>query len=251
MTDVLASQDSWQEMLQQIHPEDRESYTRSYQSLDQAGAHEIEYRVLLADGVVRHIHEASKVEFDSSGKAVSVFALLQDITERKIYQHALENREAMARQVESITDIGHFIFDLKDESYIYISQGFAAAHAFVGMELPPAPLELRLHLQSEEEVVIRRKVLVSADAESRSTVAIWARTFASTFNADREVELILPGPGRYRPVWTLFRESPTLHQAQRMAFVVGEFVEISEPGASLHLEPDPLSYAEALTKVLD
>ena len=128
MTEVLASQDSWQKMLQQIHPEDRESYTRSYQSLDQAGAHEIEYRVLLANGAVRHVHEASKVEFDSSGKAVSVFALLQDITERKIYQKALENREAMAHQVESITDIGNFIFDLKDESYIYISQGFAAIH---------------------------------------------------------------------------------------------------------------------------
>ena len=36
-----------------------------------------------------------------------------------------KNREAMARQVEAITDIGHFIFDLKSETYIYLSQGFA------------------------------------------------------------------------------------------------------------------------------
>jgi len=128
MDEVLLSQNSWQKVLQQIHPEDRESYSKSFESLDQTAVHEIEYRVMLADGAVRHVHETGKMEFDSNGKAVTVFALLQDITERKIYQHALENLEAMAQQVESITDIGHFIFDLKEESYIYISQGFAAIH---------------------------------------------------------------------------------------------------------------------------
>jgi diguanylate cyclase (GGDEF)-like protein/PAS domain S-box-containing protein len=126
--EVLASQTSWEDVMQQIHLEDREQYTQSYESQRQKSTHEVEYRIIRADNVIRHIHETGTVEFDADGKAVAAFGLIQDITDRKIYQQALENREAMARQVESITDIGHFIFDLKTEAYIYLSQGFARIH---------------------------------------------------------------------------------------------------------------------------
>jgi len=123
---VVASQSSWEKVLQHIHSEDREQFTRSYQSQREVGSHEIEYRFIRADGEVRHVYQTGTVEFGSTGNAIAAFGLLQDITDRKVYQQALENREAMARQVESITDIGHFIFDLQAESYIYLSQGFAA-----------------------------------------------------------------------------------------------------------------------------
>jgi len=125
---VVASQSSWEKVLQHIHSEDREQFTRSYQSQREVGSHEIEYRFIRADGEVRHVYQTGTVEFGSTGNAIAAFGLLQDITDRKVYQQALENREAMARQVESITDIGHFIFDLQAESYIYLSQGFAGIH---------------------------------------------------------------------------------------------------------------------------
>jgi len=125
---VIASHSSWEKVLQHIHPEDREQFTRSYQSQREVGSHEIEYRIIRTDGAVRHVYQTGTVEFNSAGKAVAAFGLLQDITDRKVYQQALENREAMARQVESITDIGHFIFDLQTESYVYLSQGFASIH---------------------------------------------------------------------------------------------------------------------------
>lgn len=128
MSEVLAAQASWNKLLQQIHPEDRARYTSSYHSQRESGSHEIEYRIIRTDGVVRHVYETGTVEFGNSGYAIAAFRLLQDITDRKVYQKALENREAMARQVESITDIGHFIFDLKTESYVYLSQGFAKIH---------------------------------------------------------------------------------------------------------------------------
>lgn len=128
IAEVLATQNNWQQSLQQVHPEDRDSYTRYFESLGSEATHEIEYRLVFADDTVRHIHETGKLEFDCDGEASTAFVLLQDVTDRKIYQQALENREAMAQQVESITDVGHFIFDLQAESYIYISQGFAAIH---------------------------------------------------------------------------------------------------------------------------
>ncbi len=128
VAELLKLQSSWENVLQQVHPEDRERYTQSYLSQRQTGTHEVEYRIIRADKVTRHILETGTVEFAADGKAIAASGLIQDITDRKIYQQALENREAMAQQVEAITDIGHFIFDLKNETYIYLSPGFARIH---------------------------------------------------------------------------------------------------------------------------
>lgn len=125
---VLESRSSWDRVVEMICAEDRERYTQSYESQLQVGSHEVEYRIVRNDGEVRYIYETGTVEIDAEGQVISAFGLLQDVTERKLYQQQLEHREALARQVEAITDIGHFIYDLVSETYIYISQGFARIH---------------------------------------------------------------------------------------------------------------------------
>ena len=132
--EIIASQTSWDMVLESIHPEDRELYVSSYESQKQAGTHEIEYRILRSDGEVRYIYETGAVEFDDAGMAIAAFGLLQDVTERKYHEQELENREALAQQVEAITDIGHFIYDLTTDTYIYISPGFAHIHGVTAEE---------------------------------------------------------------------------------------------------------------------
>jgi len=126
--EIAESQGSWDQVLELIHPEDRAIYVRSYESQKQAGSHEIEYRIIRNDGELRYIYETGAVEFDEDGKAIAAFGLLQDVTERKFHEQELENREALAQQVEALTDIGHFIYDLITETYIYLSPGFARIH---------------------------------------------------------------------------------------------------------------------------
>jgi diguanylate cyclase (GGDEF)-like protein/PAS domain S-box-containing protein len=128
VAEIKQSQNSWDLMLNTVHPEDRALYTQSYQSQGSDGAHDVEYRILRNDGEVRYIYEIGMVEFGEAGKVSSAFCLLQDITERKIYQQRLEKRDAMARQVEAITDIGHFTYDLTRASYVDLSEGFAGIH---------------------------------------------------------------------------------------------------------------------------
>jgi diguanylate cyclase (GGDEF)-like protein/PAS domain S-box-containing protein len=125
---VLESHSSWDRVLEILHPEDRDHYIESYKSQQQSGSHEVEYRIRRPNGEVRYVYETGTVEFNADGKAIAAFGLLQDVTERKLYQQELENRDAMAQQVENITDIGHFIFDLQDETYNYLSRGFARIH---------------------------------------------------------------------------------------------------------------------------
>jgi PAS domain S-box-containing protein len=127
--EVIKSQDSWEKVLEQIHPEDRQHYESSYRTYLGAGSHRIEYRVFRKDGEIRHIKEVGIVVFNDEGKRSDSIGLIQDITEQRERVQDLENREAWARQAETITDIGHFIWDLDEDNYKYISPGFARIHA--------------------------------------------------------------------------------------------------------------------------
>ncbi len=111
-----------------VHADDRESCIRSWRSMRDVGSHEIEYRVILKNGQTRYLHETGVLVPGDDGDNGEAVALLQDITERRVYQQDLENRDALAQQVEAITDIGHYIFNLSSQTYIYISQGFARIH---------------------------------------------------------------------------------------------------------------------------
>ena len=125
---VIASQSSWDKVIAQLHPDDRAHYTESYRNRLGAGSHEVEYRIIRADGEIRHIKEIGIVVYEKNGKSSESVGLLQDITERKKREQDLENRDSMARQVEDITEIGNFIWDRNEDKYLYISPGFARIH---------------------------------------------------------------------------------------------------------------------------
>ena len=125
---MLEAQDSWEKMLEQVHPDDVEHYLAAYQSEPGKVANEVEYRILTSDNQVRYVSESGLVTFDEQGNPLSAFGFMQDVTERVEYERELERRDALANQAEAITDIGHFIFNLKEERYDYLSPGFARIH---------------------------------------------------------------------------------------------------------------------------
>lgn len=125
MAEVLASQDSWEKSLLQIHPRDHQLYRQGAKTLRDDKKLDVHYRLLLADGTVKHIREFGVVVKDEDGQESSSFGFLQDISEQVKHERDLEYRDELARQTETITDIGHFIYDEEAERYIYLSEGCA------------------------------------------------------------------------------------------------------------------------------
>lgn len=123
--EVMASQDNWQNTLQYIHPDDHDRYKKAATELRDSRSLSTDYRILLADGSIRHVREFGIVVVDDKGSARGSFGLLQDISEQVKYDRDLEYRDELARQTEAITDIGHFIYDEEDERYVYLSEGCA------------------------------------------------------------------------------------------------------------------------------
>jgi len=126
--EVLQAQSSLEKTLQMIHPEDRDEYRRATRVMHDSKSLEVEFRILLADGSVKHIREFAVAIVDEDGTDRGSYGLLQDISSQVRYERDLEYRDELARQTEEITDIGHFIFDEEDERFIYVSEGYARIH---------------------------------------------------------------------------------------------------------------------------
>ncbi len=117
--------EAFQEM---IHPEDREILFRAIQEARDGGFPDIEYRIIHPSGEVRIVHAVTR---DVSGQPYQMFGIVQDITDRKRAEEALEalsrdlqDSKAKLEEAQRITHVGYWELDLEtnrvtwsDETY--------------------------------------------------------------------------------------------------------------------------------------
>ncbi len=138
-----------------IHPEDQSSVRKIYESLDAA---ELEFRIVRKDGSVRHVLEFFNPILDDSGTIIASTGTLQDITEQKKAQEALEESEAQYKQAARVAKLGHWHIDELSRKFTTISEEFARMYGYSVDEY----FERYEHLDRYWEVVHpddRRKVM--------------------------------------------------------------------------------------------
>jgi len=132
--EAMEKHSNWEKMMLFIHPDDQEQYTEVENSLPHNRSADVEYRIIRKDGKIRQVREISIVVTDEAGKMSGAFGIVQDVTEQKKHEKDLEYRDALTRQAEAITDIGHYIFDLVEDNYVYISPGYGRIHGLKSEE---------------------------------------------------------------------------------------------------------------------
>jgi diguanylate cyclase (GGDEF)-like protein/PAS domain S-box-containing protein len=133
--EVMKAQRNWKIWLKQIYPEDRERYELSYRSQTETGSHDIEYKIIRKDGSIRDIREYAFLLTNEKGKHKEAFGIIQDITQIKQYRRDLEYRDVLSQHAEASADIGHFIYNEKNSTYVYISPGYARIHGVTAEEM--------------------------------------------------------------------------------------------------------------------
>jgi PAS domain S-box-containing protein len=114
-------------VLQRIHPEDRDKVVEYVQkAVREKIDYAVEFRIVLPDGTVKHIHGLGHPVFSASGELVEVVGTQLDLTERK---RAEEGRERLRQlqadlaHINRVTTMGELTASLAHE----VNQPIAAA----------------------------------------------------------------------------------------------------------------------------
>jgi PAS domain S-box-containing protein len=115
---------AWNKRLERIHPDDR---ARRQQAIDRAvsekSEYEVEYRIILSNGTVKHVHSVGHPVVDDTGHLAQFVGSSTDITERRQAEEALRQAQADLARISRITTMGELTASLAHE----VNQPIAAA----------------------------------------------------------------------------------------------------------------------------
>jgi PAS domain S-box-containing protein len=101
---------------QRIHPEDRDRY---FDAIHTAilGKNDVgvEYRAVLSEGTIKHIHTVAHPVLDASGRLIEVVGTSLDITERKRAEAALRDAQAALARVNRVATLGALVASIAHE----------------------------------------------------------------------------------------------------------------------------------------
>lgn len=88
--------------LNAVHPDDRNDVVQAVDAaLHERTPYSIDHRIVRPNGEVRIVHEQGEVVFDDAGKPVRMFGTVQDVTEHKLAEAALQHEIRERRNIES------------------------------------------------------------------------------------------------------------------------------------------------------
>jgi PAS domain S-box-containing protein len=99
-----------------IHPDDRAVVVQAIESGRSSNADiEVDHRIVLPDGTVRHVHGVSHPVFGDGGDLVEYVGTIMDVTERRESEEALRQAYANLNRVSRIAIIGELTASLAHE----------------------------------------------------------------------------------------------------------------------------------------
>ncbi|RPI35403.1 MAG: PAS domain S-box protein, partial [Methanoregulaceae archaeon] len=138
-----------------IHPDDRERNNRLVENfLSSGSAMEYEFRIIRPGGEVRYILQKGEISRDDQGSPLTAFGIMQDVTERKTAELALQESERKYRfLIDNVRDI--VWQTTPDLTFTYLSPAVETLTGYSPAELTGTSL-LDILTESSRRVVRER-----------------------------------------------------------------------------------------------
>jgi PAS domain S-box-containing protein len=196
-------------LFQRIHPEDRDRVRReAFPERTAEGSHfDVEYRIVLPDGAIKHLHSVGHPILNESGDLVEFIGTTVDITERKQAEDKIREQEVELRQI--LDAAPQFLFVLgSDGSRLYANQSVLEFRGLTVEEWQKLDFRERFHPDDVERMAREREHALS----SGSPLETEAR--------------MLRHDGKYR--WFLFRYKPLKDQQGHITRWVVPAIDIDD-----------------------
>ena len=156
-------------ILQRVHPDDIAPWLQTAAVAAQAGRDfEHEYRLIMPDGAIKHLHVLARAERSESGASEFVGAIM-DITERKRAEEALRQVQAEITHMTRITTMGELTASIAHEVNQPLTAVVNNANACIGL-LPKGASHFEEIRQALMEII--------EDADRASSVVARIRELA-------------------------------------------------------------------------
>jgi PAS domain S-box-containing protein len=144
-------------VVQRVHPDDRTFAQQVIDRASQTGTDfEQEYRLLLADGRVKHVHAIAHASQDASGNREFIGAVT-DITERKTAEDALRSSEAYLLEAQRLTHTGSWAWSPAAGDIRYWSEECYRVLGFDPAQLPPRFETFFQRIHPEDQAAARER----------------------------------------------------------------------------------------------
>ncbi len=95
----------------------------------------IRYRIECDNGTVKWVHEITRPGTVQNGKVLTSIRSMRDITNDVLEREMLEREKFFIQQVEKVTGVGVFVWDVETQKNIYCSENLANLHGMKMGEL--------------------------------------------------------------------------------------------------------------------
>jgi len=119
----------WDQWIQRIHPEDRDTFRMAGDRTFLEKVHcDVEFRTVTPDGTVKQLHGIGHPVLGPCGELVQVVGTMVDVTERRRGEESLRRSESYLAQAQRLAHIGSWAWEIPSRNALYISEEWYRIH---------------------------------------------------------------------------------------------------------------------------
>ncbi|MEG4233154.1 PAS domain S-box protein [Microcoleus sp. Pol11C3] len=184
-----------EELLEQIHPDDKERFAEVVQkAVTEGTAYDIDHRIYFPSGEIRHVNAKGQSVKNELGQVVRLFGTAMDISHRKKAEIALQESEQRFRTVFEQAAIG-IVKVWPDGQFLNANQGFCNIVGYSELELKSRNVGDISHPEDVAADVESRDRLLAGEIFNYSIEKRFIRKYGSFVWTNMTVSLVRDGFG--------------------------------------------------------
>lgn len=156
-------------IVQRTHPEDRAAMQNTINRATREGREfDDEYRLLMPDGTVKHVHVLARAVRNAQG-GIEFVGAVTDVTVAKETERKLRRSEAYLAEAQRLSHTGSWAWDARQREFVFRSP---ETHRMLGLDpsenaVPQQPLWDRVHREDRDRVIemVRQALREKTDFE--------------------------------------------------------------------------------------